>query len=104
MAVDGGGCNLRQRAPAHGYGRRKMQPLVTSFGVAAGDELRRGAARGDSGGRGHRRRAWRGAWRQRMLPPVTSLVWGVVAKDAATGDELRHGAWMTKDTAAGDDL
>ncbi|BAD82494.1 unknown protein [Oryza sativa Japonica Group] len=71
MAVDGGGCNLRQRAPAHGYGRRKMQPPVTSFGVAAGDELRRGAARGQ-------RRTW---------PPATSPAWRVAAEDATASNK-----------------
>uniref|UniRef100_A0A0E0QJI7 Uncharacterized protein n=1 Tax=Oryza rufipogon TaxID=4529 RepID=A0A0E0QJI7_ORYRU len=58
----------------------------------------------DSRGRGCRRRAWRGAWRQRTLPPATSLVWGVVAKDAAADDDLRREAWTTEDAAAGDDL
>ncbi|BAT05613.1 Os08g0439400 [Oryza sativa Japonica Group] len=121
MVVDGGGCNLRRRAPAHGCGWWRIQPPVTSSGVTAGDELpawhgygrRRtqppamssdAARHVDSRGRGYQRRAWRGAWRQRTLPPATSLVWGVVAKDTAADNDLRREAWTTEDAAAGDDL
>nr|BAD38270.1 hypothetical protein [Oryza sativa Japonica Group] len=40
---------------------------------------------------------------RRTRPPVTSSVASTV-EDAAVGDELRRGAWMTEDAAAGDEL
>ncbi|BAT14727.1 Os11g0597550 [Oryza sativa Japonica Group] len=70
----------------------------------AGDEFRRdGRGRDcrrraptwgvDDGGRGRRRRAWRGVWMTEERPPGTSsiVVWTV--EDATAADELRRGTW-----------
>jgi hypothetical protein len=37
-----------------------------------------------------------------MQPPVTSSDVAWTVEDAAVGDELRRGTWMTKDAATGD--
>jgi hypothetical protein len=71
--------------------------------AASGNELRRDAMHGQ-------RRTWplatSPAWRMAAEDATASNKpgVGVVAKDVATGDDLRRGAWTTEDATTGDDL
>uniref|UniRef100_A0A0E0QSA9 DUF834 domain-containing protein n=1 Tax=Oryza rufipogon TaxID=4529 RepID=A0A0E0QSA9_ORYRU len=118
MADIGGGATAPMPAPSTHYPARDRELLAGSTGAVAGEEEpsadatvdveveREGAALAAS-------LAWSTtstylaslSRRRRKRPPATSsdVAW-TVEDDAAVGDELRRGAWMTEDAAAGDEL